>query len=145
MSAPKNNHNHLKHGLSHTRIDNIYKSMISRCYKKNNNRYERYGGRGISVCDEWLNNKESFFEWAFNNGYSEKLTIDRINVDGNYCPENCRWSTMKQQQNNRSNNIYISLNGETHTISEWSIITGIKRCTIWNRYKNGWTPERVLS
>ena len=145
MSAPSGNKNHLKHGLSHTRIDNIYKSMISRCYCKRNNRYARYGKRGVRVCDEWLNDKNAFFEWAFSNGYAEDLTIDRIDVNGNYEPSNCRWVTQKEQQNNRSNNRVIEFNGECHTLGEWSEITGIKLATIWARLKCGWTIERALT
>ena len=144
MAAPKGNKNHLKHGLSHTRIDNIYKSMISRCYMKNNNRYERYGGRGIKVCDDWLNDKSKFFEWAFSNGYKDGLTIDRIKVDEDYSPNNCRWATQKEQQNNRSNTIHLTVDGVTHTISEWSEITGIKRKTIWNRLNKGYSPKSAL-
>ena len=144
MAAPKGNRNHLKHGLSHTRIDNIYKSMISRCYNKNNNRYERYGGRGIKVCEEWLNDKTKFFQWAFSNGYKDGLTIDRIKVDEDYSPCNCRWATQKEQQNNRSNTIHLTVDGVTHTISEWSEITGVKRSTIWIRLNKGYPPKLVL-
>ena len=144
MAAPKGNRNHLKHGLSHTRIDNIYKSMLSRCYHKENNRYDRYGGRGISVCDEWLKDKTKFFEWAFANGYSENLTLDRINGDEDYTPQNCRWATQKEQQNNRSNTIRLTANGETRTISEWADITGLKAKTIWRRLSVGDSPERAL-
>ena len=144
MAAPKENKNHLKHGLSHTRIDNIYKSMISRCYHKENNRYARYGGRGIGVCDEWLRDKTKFFEWAFANGYSDDLTLDRIKVNENYSPNNCRWATQKEQQNNRTNPIHLTVDGVTHTISEWSEITGIKRSTIWSRLNKGYPPELVL-
>lgn len=144
MAAPKGNRNHLKHGLSHTRIDNIYKSMISRCYNKNNNRYERYGGRDIKVCDEWLNDKTKFFIWAFSNGYKDGLTIDRIKVDEDYSPCNCRWATQKEQQNNRSNTIHLTVDGVTHTISEWSEITGIKRATIWSRLSKGYSPKLAL-
>ena len=144
MSAPKNNKNHLTHGLSHTRIDNIYKSMISRCYHKRNNRYERYGARGICVCTEWLEDKTKFFEWAFLNGYADGLTLDRIEVDKDYSPDNCRWATQKEQQNNRSNTIYLTVGDEKHTISEWSEITGIKRGTIWSRLKKGYPPNMII-
>lgn len=145
MPAPKGNKNHLKHGLSHTRIDNIYKAMISRCYHRNNNRYDRYGGRGVCVCDAWLEDKTQFFEWAFLNGYSDNLTLDRVEVNGDYSPQNCRWVTQKKQQNNRTNNRNIEFNGVLHTLAEWSEITGITQGTIWARLKSGWTTEKALT
>lgn len=145
MAAPKGNKNHLKHGLSHTRIDTAYKSMISRCYHKKNSRYKRYGGRGISVCDAWLKDKALFFEWALSNGYSDDLTLDRKDVNGDYSPSNCRWVTQKEQQNNRSNNRIIEFNGICHTLAEWAEITGIKQATIWARLKSGWTTEKALT
>lgn len=139
-----------KHGLSHTRIDCVYKSMKARCYNASNSRYMNYGARGIKVCDEWLNNKNSFFEWAANNGYDPnalrgKNTLDRIDVNGDYCPENCRFVDMEIQNNNRRNNHLISYNGETHTIREWEKIKGINSGTLWNRIMIlNWDVERAL-
>lgn len=134
------------HGGSKTRLFKSWSDMKSRCYNKNNKRYARYGGRGISVCEEWIDNFESFRDWAITNGYDENLTIDRIDNDGNYCPENCRWSTVKSQMQNMSRNRRLELNGETHTLSEWGDITGIKRSTIARRidvFK--WSVGRALT
>lgn len=78
--------------------------MKERCYNKNAANYRNYGGRGISICNDWLNSFESFRNWAIENGYSDSLSIDRINVDGNYEPPNCRWATQKEQNNNKRNN-----------------------------------------
>lgn len=143
--APKGNKNHFRHGLSHTRIDNIYKGMLSRCYHPTNIRYKNYGGRGIKICDEWLNNKERFFEWAFSNGYEPSLSIDRVDVNGNYTPQNCRWATSKEQSLNRQNTKRYELDGRCLTLSEWSKITGIKKATLWARINiYGWNIERAL-
>lgn len=144
MGSPIGNKNHYIHGLSHTRIDNIYKSMISRCYNANSCNFKNYGAKGIKVCDEWENDRRRFYEWAFNNGYKDDLTIDRIDCFGDYEPSNCRWVSQKVQQNNRTNTIRITYQGETRTISEWSDITGIKHKTIWSRYRRGISPDRVF-
>ena len=132
------------HGLSHTRIDNIYRSMIDRCYNPNNKRYVHYGGRGISVCDEWKNDKTMFFKWANESGYESDLTIDRIDVNGGYEPTNCRWVSQRVQQQNRRNNFLIEYRGEKKTATEWERISGTKDCTIRSRIKKGWSAEEAI-
>ena len=134
-----------RHRMRHTRIYGIWLGIRRRCYDKENVGYELYGGRGITVCDEWRDSFEAFRDWAMANGYRDDLTIDRINSDGPYSPENCRWATQKEQQNNRRNNRLIEFNGEVHTESEWAEITGIKVATIYARLRYGWSVERALT
>ena len=122
---------------------NSYRSMLDRCYRKNANNYSDYGGRGIKVCEEWLN-IENFEKWVKESNYKKGLTIDRIDVNGNYEPSNCRWATKKEQDNNRRNTVYIEHNGVFHTISEWAEITGINRSTLNNRYYRGKRGEELF-
>ena len=136
---------HRKHGMHNTKIYNAWNGMKSRCFNKNDKYYLNYGGRGITVCDEWKNDFKAFFDWAMENGYSDKLTIDRIDVNGNYEPSNCRWVTQKVQQNNRTNNVLLEFLGEIHTISEWSELLGIDKATIHARYKAGRNINEILS
>ena len=102
------------------RLGKIWYDIQNRCYNEKCQAYKNYGARGIKVCDEWRNSYFAFENWAYSNGYSCNLTIDRINVDLGYSPNNCRWVTKSQQCNNRTNNIFISLNGETLTIAQWA-------------------------
>lgn len=136
---------HKKHGMARTRIYKIWINMKSRCYNTNTKSYKDYGKRGIRICEEWKNNFINFYEWAVKNGYKEDLSIDRIDVDKNYCPDNCRWVDKKVQANNMTRNHYIELNGKRYTLQQWSEITGIKSSTIRERLKRGWTIEKTLS
>lgn len=126
-----------KHGMTGSRIYQIWLHMKHRCFNPKDKEYHRYGGRGISICDEWINNRgfENFYNWAINNDYQEDLTIDRINNDDNYEPNNCRWVNRKEQMNNVGYNIYLRLEDKEHTIAQWSDILGIKQNTIQARKK----------
>lgn len=107
------------HGMKHTRIYGIWCGMKKRCNNPHCKSYENYGARGIQVCEKWKNNFEAFYNWSIANGYSDNLTIDRINVNGNYSPENCRWITPFEQQSNKTNLIMITHNGESKCLSHW--------------------------
>ena len=127
------------------RLYHIYKSMVVRCTKPNHPTYKNYGARGVKVCDEWLMNRRSFFIWAVANGYRDDLTIDRIDVNGDYCPENCRWVDWITQNNNRGSNRILTAHGVSHTLAEWSRITGLMPRTIANRIDcQGWSEERAI-
>lgn len=128
-----------KHNMTDTRLYTIWVSMRDRCNNPNKKAYKDYGGRGIKVCDEWQNDFISFYTWAINNGYNEnaksrECTIERINVDGNYEPQNCTFKNSKEQANNRRNNIIIEYNNETHTLMEWCEILGLNYKRTLRRY-----------
>lgn len=115
-------HNHeygFKHGMSHTRIYTIWSGMIQRCCNPNAKNYPRYGGRGVTVCGEWKEFKK-FYEWSKISGYSDNLTIERLDNNGNYCPENCTWITKQKQMRNTRRNHYIKYNDEELTLTEWA-------------------------
>lgn len=133
------------HGGKGTRLYRTWQSMKRRCCNPNAAFYKDYGGRGIKVCKEWLHDFEAFHNWAINNGYTDELTIDRIDENGDYCPGNCRWATQKQQANNKRNTVRLTWNGETKTLGEWSELVGIPKATIKNRIKLGWSIERALT
>jgi hypothetical protein len=98
----------------------IWTGMKTRCYSPNRREYRWYGAKGIAVCDEWFNSFTRFYEWAMRTGWQRGLTIDRIDSDKDYSPDNCRWATMKQQNNNRKNNVHVTHNGETRSLIEWA-------------------------
>jgi hypothetical protein len=114
-----------KHGMEPINLWYRYTNMKDRCYNPNYELYHRYGGRGIKVCDEWLESFVPFKKWALENGYQEGLTLDRIDNDGNYCPENCRWATVREQANNRSTNRFVKVNNEVDTLANWVRRTGL--------------------
>lgn len=144
----KKGENQKTHGMSRNRIYKIYQGVLNRCNNKNNYSFEHYGGRGIMVCDKWSGEHgfENFYKWAIENGYSEELTIDRIDVNGNYEPDNCRWVDMKAQANNRRNNVSIMYNGKNQTLAQWSEELGINFYTLYARIeKNNWDVERAFT
>lgn len=132
------------HGKSKSRLYRIYNHMKGRCCNKDDANYDSYGGRGIIICQEWLDDFMSFYKWAMENGYNENLSIDRINNDGNYEPSNCRWADNTTQCNNRRSNRLLTVRKVTHTVAEWSRITGIGSATIIRRLNNGDCPEMAL-
>lgn len=117
------------------RISKIFHDIKSRCYNPNDKNYRWYGEKGIKVCDEWMNNPKSFEEWALNNGYTDNMTIDRIEEDKDYCPENCQWVVLENNSRYKSTTSYIYVNGEVHTGREWAEILGlgINRINIYIR------------
>lgn len=140
--------NFYKNGLSSTRLRYIYDNMKSRCYNKNNKEYKNYGKRNIIICDEWLDKEkgfENFYNWAINNGYQKNLSIDRINVDGNYEPNNCKWSSFEEQINNRTNTIKLEYKGITKTLTQWAKKYNIPIVTLRSRIARGWNIEKALT
>ena len=134
----------IKHNMSKSRIHRIWSRMKSRCYNEKVVEYKNYGGRGIIIYDEWKNNFMSFYNWSINNGYSDDLTIDRINNDGNYEPSNCRWISNEQQQKNKRNNHFLTYKETTMCMAEWEKIKGFKKGLIKSRLKLGWTIEQAI-
>ena len=139
-----------KHGESNTRLYNVWSDMKKRCYNTKNVDYKNYGGRGITVCDEWMD-FQNFYEWAIANGYDKtaprgQCTIDRIDVDGCYEPENCRWVDRYIQMNNKRNNRILTYNGESHTLAEWCEIVNIPYNCLKSRLnKLHWSVEKTLT
>jgi hypothetical protein len=136
-----------KHGLclKSRRLYRIFHAMKLRCFDKKHRNYSDYGERGITVCSEWENNIESFFEWALANGYDDTKSIDRIDNDKGYSPDNCRWATNAEQARNKRDNVYLTINGEKHVLSDWARIKSIDRSTLANRIKKGWDIDKALN
>lgn len=137
-----------KHNLINHRLYNIWSGMKDRCLNKNSKKYSSYGGRGIEVYKEWLDKENgfiNFYNWAMSNGYSDELSIDRIDVNGNYEPSNCRWATNKEQQNNTRINNNIEIDGVIKSISMWSQESGVSRQTILRRLEKGITGRDLLN
>ena len=137
--------NNTTHGRSRSTLYNVWNTMKARCYNKNNGKYPSYGGRGITVCQEWLHDFTVFYDWAISNGYKRGLSIDRIDVNGDYEPTNCRWADRIVQANNTRTNRMIEFNGEKHTVAEWSRITGITASALYHRLWRGWSVEDALT
>lgn len=133
------------HRMSGTPIYTKWVSMKDRCMNPLNSAYSSYGGRGIRICDEWINSFENFYEWAISSGYSEGMTIDRINNNGNYEPTNCRWTDLKTQANNTRRNHYLTYKGKTKSLAEWAEIKKINYSTLRARINTyHWSVEKAL-
>ncbi len=136
-----------KHGETETRLHHIWCNIKGRCFSPTNEAYYNYGGRGISMCEEWRNNFTAFRDWANANGHADHLSIDRINNDGNYEPSNCRWATRLEQARNKRTNVKVSGFGDTRCISEWATD---QRCIVdmrllWSRLSRGWSLEKAMT
>ena len=142
-----------KHLSSHTKLYSVYAQILSRCFCKTNKNYHNYGGRGITVCAEWAdkeNGFDSFYKWAIQNGYNAnaefgKCTIDRIDNNGDYEPNNCRWVDIKTQANNKRQNHLITFNGKTQNVTQWATELGFTKSTLFNRIRKGWSIEKMLT
>lgn len=135
------------HGDSYTRLYKIYKSIKNRCYGTYDKKHmKNYKDRGITMCDEWLNDWNLFKKWATENGYKENLTIDRINNNEGYSPNNCRWIPRKEQAANKRANVFITIGNETHTIAEWCRINNISNNAACKRIEAyGWNPIKAVT
>ena len=135
---------HTKHGGRRSRLYNIWSNMKGRCYVKSSSFYEIYGGRGITVCDEWRYSFETFRDWALANGYQDDLTLDRKDNDGPYCPENCRWATVKEQARNRTETVFFTVDGITKSRNDWAETLGMKPASLRAAIRRGHDPETYI-
>lgn len=133
------------HGMSNTRIYRIYKKINRRCNIESDPAYQNYGGRGIKMCKEWEDSFEAFYEWSLESGYSDSLSIDRIDNNGDYCPENCRWSTYEEQANNRRSCINVTYQGRTQTVKQWCKELGLRTGTVYSRIEHGWSAKEAIA
>ena len=145
--------------MNNSRLNHIYNDMKKRCYKPYCKAYKWYGARGIIICEEWLNQEKAvianrynttkgflnFRKWALENGYADNLTLDRIDVNKGYSPENCRWTTYKEQVNNTRRNHLLTYKGETKTMQQWCDIFHLNKSTVRHRLKYGWSIEKALT
>lgn len=136
--------NKIKHNLIKTKLYSVWKSMHQRCLNHNDKEFKNYGGRGISVHTEWKNDFKKFYDWAMQNEYKEGLSIDRIDVNGNYEPNNCRWVDMKTQCRNKRNNIVVEYQGRKMCLQEAAEKSEINIGTLWSRYSVGDRGERLF-
>lgn len=141
----KKNERARTHNMSKTRIYREWASVKNRCYNSHSKSYKDYGGRGITVCEEWRKSFEAFRDWAFANGYSDNLTIERIDTNGNYTPKNCKWIPRNEQQGNRRMCYSFDYKGESHNLADWCKILNLPYGTIHNRvYKLNWSFEKAI-
>lgn len=149
-ASSENGKKRATHGLSNSRLFHVWMDMRVRCRDKNEKSYKNYGGRGIKVCEEWNNDFLSFYEWSISSGYDESAprgsyTLERINTNGDYSPENCKWVTMQEQQNNKRCNRFITYNGKTQTMAQWARELNINYTLLKSRFRSGWSVEKAFT
>ena len=127
------------------KLYDIWHGMIRRCHDPKRKDYAKYGGKGIKVCDEWRNSFENFKAWSMSHGYKEGMTLDRINNKHGYSPMNCRWLSARNQTYNRKTNHYLSVDGETKTLEQWSISSGLTPDCILHRIQRGWSAKDAVT
>lgn len=133
-----------KHGKTKTRLYRTWRHIINRCYNENVLDYLNYGKRGIKMCEDWRSDFMPFYNWSMANGYNDNLTIDRIDVNGNYEPSNCRWITKSEQAKNRRSCIYYNINGEKLCLTDCCKILKLNYNTVAHRIQHGWPIEKAL-
>lgn len=144
LSVDKFKQRSTKHGKRNTRLYEVWCGIRYRCCNPNKRDYKNYGGRGIAVCDEWLQDFMNFYNWAINNGYEKGLEIDRIDNNGNYEPNNCRWISHQDNCNNRRTNVLLTYNGKTQNMTQWSKELNVPYATIKHRHSRGWSDKKCL-
>lgn len=137
--------NTLSNNPENRAIYGIRRKMIERCTDKDSPRYKDYGGRGISICEEWLNDYDAFADWAKASGYAKGLSIDRIDNNGDYTPDNCRWVSEKQQNRNKRNTFTVEYRGDVKPLKTWCEELGLKYDTMHHRLTHGWSPEEAFN
>ena len=137
----------ITHNQTNTKLYRTWTDIKKRCYNKKSISYINYGGRGIKMCEEWKDNFQNFYDWAIAHDYSEKsdLSIDRIDVNGNYEPSNCRWANRKQQSRNKRNTRYLTYKGETHCLFDWAELLGVSVVAFIHRVERGWDIDRIFN
>lgn len=145
-----NGKNCITHGMTRTRLYREWSGMKARCYSPSNGNFKNYGARGITVCQEWLDDFMAFHTWAIEKGYDEKAprgiyTLERMDNDGPYSPENCRWATIREQSLNKRDTVRLTYNGETLLVHKWASKTGLSAERIRKRISKGWSVERALT
>lgn len=142
----KKSENHFKsHGLHDTALYRKWASVKNRCFNRNDKMYKHYGERDITMCDEWKNDFKAFYNWSMKNGYKENLELDRIDNDGNYCPENCRYVTHQENLRNMKRTLKVTFKGETKPLIDWCDELNLNYHTVYNRiYNLGWNIDKAL-
>lgn len=143
----RENNSQKTHGLTQHKLYNVYKSMVNRCSNLNNISYKNYGAKGITVCDEWLNNFLHYYNWCINNGWEDGLVVDRIDGKKNYCPENCRITSKYDNNKNKESTIYLTAFDEKKTANEWSLDERCKTSysSLVYRIRKNWNPEEAIT